>query len=308
MTRRRRAARGGFTLVEILISVSISAILLGAAIMVVWGVTREDQALRMRTEMQTDATRALKEMTALLRRSGPIDSNGNWSSVGNADAADEFPFVVEDGAATALTGLYAFASNPAMVRNTARAADPTDPLSVKLKTQRADQLDHGAGPSYELVFRTAKDDGALSDGGADDDELPINGSTGEIEWGNAYHALVVVPAKGQTAGASLPLLANELQHWSYDPAATTPLTVRTLAVGVERVLFETVGNKEEDPPPWPLGSFPKSTLDERQLAWPAAPGAYTIRITLCLSRLGPDGNLITIWQQANVTMRCVFRN
>lgn len=308
--------RQGFSLVEVLIAAAIAAVVLGATFMVVFAVTRQDQALRLRSDMHTEATRALKHITELLRRSGPIDANGDWILTGNGAVADnEFPVILDDtvmDSSALLPSPYDFAVNDKMVRATDKAAMPTG-VGPDLKRLQADTYAAGKGPSYEMIFRVA------TDGSLDADDLPIEGATGAIEWGSQYHAFVVVPT--YPGGAANPTLAvNELQHWIYDQTSGQT-TKRTLASGVERLLFETVNRKEADPPCYPLdkplppskwapGDSSAEDAQTRDDNWPAAPtgvNPFMVRITLCLTRLGPDMNLIKVWQQANITMRCVNR-
>lgn len=320
-TDKAARRRAGFSLVEVLITVAISAILLGATFMVIFSVTRGDQALRLRADMQAEATRAIKQMTELLRQSGPIDTNADWISTGNGDMGlGEFPVILDDtqmDSSGLLPPPYDFAINDEMVRHAQKAATLTG-LGPEFARVKADTYWNGAGPSYEIIFRVATDQ-KLADSG-DNDFLPIEGSTGAIQWGNEYHAFVVVPVypSSNVPSADRTQAVNELQYWVYD-SDSGATTKKTMARGVERLLIETVTRTEADPPHFPLdrvrdasmGGSNSETQSDRQDNWPAAAtgsNQYMIRITLCMSRLGPDGNLITVWQQANVTMRCVNRS
>lgn len=68
-----RRDQRGYTLLEVLIAAAVSAVVMAAVFTVVFTSVRQDEALRVRMEMQIEASRAMKELTTFLKSAGPVD-------------------------------------------------------------------------------------------------------------------------------------------------------------------------------------------------------------------------------------------
>lgn len=213
MMRRRYAE--GMSLFEVMIAVAILGILVGTSYLVLWTSIKGDEALRVRMDLQAEAVRTLREVTELLKRSGPIDLN-NDKVIGNMPG--EYPLIYND--TTLLTGYYAFLNNPAITQPPGLTAE------------------QGLGVSHEIAFRLPKDVDGLANRG------PTSVATGAIEWGTDYYAIVLVPG---TDG-------NELQFRRYD-AAFALVQKRVIGKKVERILFHTTATEPQPvvAPQRPLG-------------------------------------------------------
>ena len=212
MCRRR-----GFTLIEVAIVVAISALIFSALFTVLNSAVSGDRALRVRVDLQLDAVRVLREVTEVLKNSGPIDLNSD----GVFDPGD-YPYIWTDGTSNTLpySGFYGY-------------LDGTNPGIV----QQAVAAHEGLGASQEIAFRQPRD--------IDGDGRPTRVSDGTIEWGTDTFALVLVP------GAN----GNELQFRRYNSSGAVVFT-RLLGRHVERIIFETAATEAKPvvAPRQPLGA------------------------------------------------------
>lgn len=214
---RQPTASRGMSLIEVMIAIAIAAALLSGVYSVLHSALRGDRAFQIRSELQVDAVRILREVTETLKRSGPID----LVPAGTFDEGD-FPYIWNDGASNAgvFNDFYAFvdAQNPAIVPQAASAYE-------------------GAGVSQEIAFRLPRD--------VDGDTFPTASATGSIEWGTDIFAFVLVPGQ----------YGNELQLRRYD-AARNLVSSRVLGRRVERITFETAVTEPKPvlPPQQALGA------------------------------------------------------
>lgn len=215
--RRAEGPRRGFSLIEIAVAVAISAVLFSAIYSVLNTAVSGDRALRVRVDLQLDAVRILREVTEILKNSGPIDANGD----GVFDPGD-YPYLWNDGASNALPhgGFYAYldSSNSGIV-------------------QKATSAHEGLGPSQEIAFRQPRD--------VDGDGRPTRVADGVIEWGTDTFAIVLVPGPD----------GNELQFRRYNPSWAV-ISTRILGRHVERISIETAATEPKPvvAPQQPLGA------------------------------------------------------
>ena len=213
MTRVRQV---GLTLIEVSIAIAVSAVIFSAVYSVLNTAVGGDRALRVRVDMQLDSVRIMREVTEILKNSGPIDANGD----GIFDPGD-YPYLWNDGTTNAAPfgGFYAFVDggNPGIVPQATTALD-------------------GLGPTQEIAFRQPRD--------VDGDGRPTRALDGAIEWGTDTFALVLVPSPG----------GNELQFRRYD-AALSLVESRVVGRHVERITFETAATEPQPvlAPRQPLG-------------------------------------------------------
>jgi len=129
--------RGGFSLGVVAFAVAISAVLVSTIYAVVKNDGGGDNALHARVDLQLDAVRVLREVTEILKTSGPVDANSD----GVFDPGD-YPYLWNDGDsnASAFGGHYAFldGANPGIV-------------------QEALSVNEGLGASNEIAFRRPGD-------------------------------------------------------------------------------------------------------------------------------------------------------
>jgi len=192
--------RRGLTLIEVSIAIAVSAVIFSAVYSALNTSVGGDRALRVRVDMQLDAARIMREITEILKNSGPIDANGD----GVFDPGD-YPYLWNDGTTNTAPfgGFYAFVDrgNPGIVQQATTALD-------------------GLGATQEIAFRQPRDVGG--------DGRPIRALDGAIEWGTDTFALVLVPGPN----------GNELQFRRYD-AAMTLVDSRVVGRYIERITFET---------------------------------------------------------------------
>lgn len=119
MTRKR-----GFSLLELLIAIGIGVILSAAVFGVIAATIRADEPGRVRMEMQLSATRALREMTEVLKKTGPADVD--------SDGIVDFPAYFVDG-------------------------DMASPYDTTFGTHEAVSGDDDFGDTYEIAFRIPQD-------------------------------------------------------------------------------------------------------------------------------------------------------
>jgi len=209
--------RRGLTLIEVAITVAISTVIFSAIYTVLNSAVSGDRALRVRVDLQLDAVRTLREVTEVLKNSGPIDLNSN----GTFDAGD-YPYIWTDGVSnmSPYGGFYGY-------------LDGTNPGIV----QQATSANEGLGASQEIAFRQPKD--------VDGDGRPTRVADGAIEWGTDTFAIVLVPGP----------MGNELQFRRYN-ASNAVVFTRLLGRNVERITFETAASEPKPvvAPQQPLGA------------------------------------------------------
>jgi prepilin-type N-terminal cleavage/methylation domain-containing protein len=129
--------RQGLTLIETVIALGISAVVVSAMYTVLRTAVSGDRALRVRVDLQLDAVRMLRDITEILKNSGPLDQN----TAGLFDAGD-YPYIWTDGTTNGAPhgGFYAY-------------LDGTNPGIV----QKATAAHEGLGPSQEIAFRLPRD-------------------------------------------------------------------------------------------------------------------------------------------------------
>lgn len=193
------SGRPGFTLLGMSIIVAISAVMISAIFTVFNTAVGRGRALRVRVDLQLDAVRVLKDVTGILKNSGPIDANAD----GVFDPGD-YPYFWNDGASNASSygGFYSYldSSNPAIV-------------------QKAKASHEGLGTSQEIAFRR-----------------PTRAADGVIEWGTDSYAIVLVPGqfgnelqfrRYDASGAviSTRLVGRNVERITFETAATEPKPV-----------------------------------------------------------------------------------
>lgn len=312
--------RRGFSLVEVMIVMVIASMILGATWLLVSTVMQNDDALRARVDLQLQCSNAVKEIVSLLKQSGVIDTNSNWTNpagVANSDADNEYPYVFTLGTTAAVQTPFSTAGylnfNNFAQGGYQAGTPPAHYLHTCVQYPNT-KAEEGLGVSRGILFRIAKD----SDRPADKRGMAVPKGTNltdlPIEWGNEYHAFSVV--RNTITGY------NELVHFVWD-AAKAPKSQNVLAANVSRLIFEVKGLPANPVPLWPLpsgramnkGESTASYTAALNQTYPAEPtNPFEIRVTLCLAK--PDVNnannslnntkrMSTVWQQANINMRSI---
>jgi hypothetical protein len=122
MVHASPARNGGFSLLAVSVALALSLLVVSTVYTVAQPGPGGDRALRVRVELQLDATRAVRDMASLLEQSAPVDAD------------EDYPYVWTDGASNLSAYAYLDASNPGL-----RSKD-------------------GAGPSREIAFRRFESD------------------------------------------------------------------------------------------------------------------------------------------------------
>lgn len=280
MTARRRNA--GFTFLEAIIVLAITAVVVAGTYAVIVATVRGDENLRARMKLQLEAVRALQELTSLLKTSGPADLNRN----GIRDA-DEPPLFVWDGDPWSGSLSALNTNNPAVVYG---APGP----------------DGYGGRSIEMAF--------MLPGPADPTDprgRPV-GTDGFTRWGSQgapgmtdVYAVVLVPdPEARTLAQRQDPARNELQLREYDDASPRRLLRhRMMARGVERIVFQSSG------PASPLltGAYPSTPefSNDPELGQPL--GLYQIRVTLWMRSADMQGRPLRMRQSSTVNLRSIDR-
>jgi prepilin-type N-terminal cleavage/methylation domain-containing protein len=220
MTQRDRR---GFTLLEVLIAAAVGAVVLAATFTVLFATIRQDESLRVQMEMQIEATQAMREITSLLKTSGPVDADrdgvfdvGDWPVF----AVEPLEYEPRPPEGTPLPeGTF-----PGGFEGLNELLTPAFKLSDAVSGFPENQA------STEIAFRLPED--------VNLDGYPTDAS-GRIEWSN--HVYVIChesrsPVEWLESG-------NVLELRRYDPS-TTPWTLvsrKVLAHWVERILIESRG-------------------------------------------------------------------
>ncbi len=227
-----KPGRRGFTLLEVLITAAVSAVVLAAVFTVLFTAVRQDESLRVRMEMQLEASRAMKDITSLLKMSGALDVNRNLQF----DAGSDWPVFVTDTLAfeprppagaplpegtfpAPLSEINAEETDPALAHPAL-----TPPYKLSREGDVRDFPENQA--SVEIAFRLPEDgdgDGYVTD------------ASGNIEWSNDVYVIC------HEARSPVEWLenGNVLELRRYDSATWKLLERRVLASWVERILFES---------------------------------------------------------------------
>jgi prepilin-type N-terminal cleavage/methylation domain-containing protein len=273
---KHRAA--GFSLVEVMITVAISAVLIIAVWAVVAAVVKTDDASRNRVEMQLEAATALRKISDLLKMAGPT------GDVSKAPAAGDYPAFALDVDKGGFSPTYAFINDTVALDSGVEfindagvhQAPVPDPLSP------ASDPDGYYGPSNEIAFKIPRPapwyttslnapPGPLP-AGRQDNPVDLTGApvdiNGAVTWGvtqNLYQfylgayggdgRYVQPPSTGMATAdrqtdvyaiVLVPVVAPtagpnqlELREYSSQYSAQRYLIRRTvLAYNVERILFQ----------------------------------------------------------------------
>jgi len=279
MCRRQR----GFSLLEIVIVIAITAVILVATFMVIFSVTRGNESLAPRVKLQLEATRVLREMCALLKTSGPTEFIVPGTTPPKGDGIwqpGEYPafavYTPQLGFATKWAPAYGFlnGNNLSVVPNApATDTDIYPPFLLDANGAISTQCN-------EIAFRVPKTTELNK-------VYPTDPNTGAVEWGTDIIAIVLIPGN----------FGNELQMRWYD--ATTQTLVRTVVLtrDVERILFQSgQGSFYQtgyvDPPPSPPGLRPLS--DE-------------MRVTLWFWTKDINGKILKLSQSTTFNFRSINR-
>lgn len=232
-----KRSRAGFTLLEVLIAAAVSAVVFAAVFGVVFTAVRQDEQLRVQMELQLESTRALKDITSMLKMSGPIDANRN----GVFNAGDDWPIFATDelefeprpkegeeskippgNFAAPLTPINIGDTNPDNLRPAL-----TPPYKLTRKDDPVDFPENQA--SVEIAFRLPEDGASGAPDGYPTD------ANGGIEWSSDIYVIcheARSPVEWIENG-------NVLELRRYDSTTWKLKERRTLAHWVERVLIES---------------------------------------------------------------------
>ena len=222
--RRRQA---GFSLVEIVIVIAISAVIVVATFMVIFSVTHQNEVLAPKVKLQLEATRVLREMCALLKTSGPTEFIVPGTTPPQGDGVwqpGEYPafanYVASAGLGNKWGPSYNFLNaNCASVTPNAPYTDPDIYPTYLLN------VNGGLNTNCtEVAFRVPKTTEANK-------VYPTDPTTGAVEWGTDVLAIVLVPGN----------FGNELQMRWYDATTQTLVRQVVLTRDVERLLFQSTG-------------------------------------------------------------------
>ena len=253
---------GGFSLVEMMIALAISAVLIAATWGVVAAVVRGDEDSRIRVELQVQATTALRKISDLLKMAGPT------GVVTGALGANDYPVFALDQAGGGFTG------NNVFVNQTTYQTPPSGTNQINndgvAHLPPSTNTDGYYGTSNEIAFKlprpapwyypaappTNKTDNPLDNTG-----VPVD-LAGNVTWGvtaglyNYYtavgggatvadrqadvYAIVLVPTTSfqKAAGGAAVAGANQLELREFSTSPNRYLIRKTvLATGVERIVF-----------------------------------------------------------------------
>ncbi|MFN3485455.1 MAG: type II secretion system protein J [Planctomycetota bacterium] len=279
MNVRHREA--GFTFLEAVIVLAITAVVVAGTYAVIIATVRGDENLRARMKLQLEAARALQELTSLIKTSGPSDLNFNMTR-----DPEEPPLFVRDG--DLWPGSYAALNleNPAVAYGTP-------------------DRDGFGGRSIEMAF--------MLPGPADVTDprgRPV-GIDGFIRWGapvgsvgvtDLYAAVIVSDPEARTPAQRNDPARNELQLREYDKVRTL-VRRRTLARGVERIVFQSAGPSTG----FVTGAYPSDLefRNDSELGQPLGP--YQIRVTLWMRGVDMQGRPLRLRQSSTVNFRSIDR-
>lgn len=274
---RRKSGQRGFSFIEIAITLVITATVMVAVFAVVFAAQKGDEALRVRVELQIEATRVLQELSSLMKTAGPVDANRN----GIWDPGD-YPVFTDDGAP--FPAAYASFAD-------LNSVGPGGENSAAVHVLASMDVEGFGGPSNEIIFRLPRD--------KDGDRHPTD-AQGNIEWGKddvgtetAFYAVVIVhhPAARQ----------NELQLREYNGTAfgTKLLRKRVIASNVDRVQFVAQGN--------PATNVATGFCRVGAGNYDPNLGLHQLRITVWFWKKDINGKDVKLRQSSTVNFRSVER-
>jgi prepilin-type N-terminal cleavage/methylation domain-containing protein len=281
-----RRRQGGFSLIEIVIVLAITAVILVATFMVIFSVTRGNEALAPRVKLQLEATRVLREMCALLKTSGPSEfllpgtyppkGDGKWQP-------GEYPAFAAYTPTSGLNNKWAppydfLNANNLSVTPNAPATD-TDIYPTYI-------LDANAAPStlsVEIAFRVPKTTELNK-------VYPTDPVTGAVEWGTDIIAIVLLPGN----------FGNELQMRWYDATAFNLVRTVVLSRDVERIVFQSAagsfyGGDAKNPTPITVLNDPLNLKGDE------------MRVILWFWTRDINGNVIKLSQGTTFNFRSISR-
>lgn len=255
----------GFSLVEMAISIAISAVLMLATYAVVASVIKGDEESRVRVELQLEAASAMRKISDLLKMAGPTGSvSAGWAS-------GDYPVFAPDQAGGGFPMGYEFLNQT--FPQISPTSNPVYNNAVAALAPAGDR-DGYNGPSNEMAFQLPRPTpfyfpGAVPPGKSenpiDDTGVPVN-LAGQVTWGvnatlyNYYststavpgasialadrqadvYAIVLVPTTSweRDAGGVAVAGPNQLELREYSAAPKRFLIRRSvLAYNVERIVF-----------------------------------------------------------------------
>ncbi len=271
---KNNRARAGFSLVEMMISIAVSAVLMLATYAVVASVIKGDEESRVRVELQLEAASALRKISDLLKMTGPTGTVGTGWVSGN------YPVFAADQAGGGFPAAYAFLNTTTY--QTPPASGPNSVTNeVVARLAPATDTDGYYGPSNEIAFQLprpspwyypASPPAGKSDNAVDDTGVPVN-LTGQVTWGVTpalysyyqtspsvvgastaladrqadVYAIVLVPTTSFEKDAAGVAVAGpnqlELREFSSANSASRYLIRKTvLAYNVERITFSALSS------------------------------------------------------------------
>jgi type II secretory pathway pseudopilin PulG len=278
-----RPRRSGYSLLEIVIVLAITVVILIATFMVIFAITRGNESLTPRVQLQLEATRVLREMCALLKTSGPTEiivagttppkGNGTWDPGEYPAFASYLP----------LPGLVKWAPpyDFLNVNNTSITPNaPTTDTDIYPVNKATGVSLFGGNQTVEIAFRVPKTTEVTK-------PYPTDPTTGAVEWGTDILAIVLVP------GA----YGNELQMRWYD-ALTQALVRRTvLTRDVERIVFQCSNQS------FYAGCPAMATNIDATLT----PQSDEMKVTLFFWKTDPNGKIVKLSQSSSFNFRSISR-
>lgn len=267
MNRRR----SGFSLIEVMIALAITAVIVVATYAVVASVVKTDDDSRIRVQLQTDATNALRKISDLLKMAGPT---GN---VGGPPGPSDYPVFALDQNGGGFTGNYAFINSCAPQTVVPGEPNPVTndgvghlaPVPVIVGTTTSDPEEY-YGTSNEIAFQLPRPQpwyypgpvpAGKQENAIDNTGVPVD-LTGATTWGvstNLFnyiqanfgaataqrqtdvYAIVLVPTASVQTFNGVPVPGpNQLELREYSSnngAGRTFIRKTILATGVERIRF-----------------------------------------------------------------------
>jgi prepilin-type N-terminal cleavage/methylation domain-containing protein len=311
---------GGFSIVEMMVVLAITAFLMVATYAVVASVIRSDENNRIRVEMQVEASNALRKISDLLKMAGPTGTIAAW-------APGNYPIFALDQLGGGFPSSYGFLdsasyqtpppSGPSTVTNDGvqHLAPSTDTDGYYgTSNEIAFQLPRPS-PFYYLDSSSPAPPAGKQENPLDDHGIPTN-LAGQVTWGvsqalyNWYqdpakvagaglaladrqtdvYAIVLVP----TSSLEIDALGNhkpgpnqlELREYSYTPTGVNRLFIRktVLATRVERIVFASS----------PFSAYYLTQSDPLGATF-STTGDPTPRAAFQDKTLGPNQLSVTIW-------------
>jgi prepilin-type N-terminal cleavage/methylation domain-containing protein len=320
---RRRA---GFSLVEIMIALAITAVIVGATYAVVAAVVKGDDDARIRVQLQMEATNALRKISDLLKMSGPT------GSLAAAPGPNDYPIFALDQNGGAFTGNNAFINSCSPQTPVPGEPDPVTDDGVGHLAPPSDSEGY-SGVSNEIAFKLPRPQpwyyplspppGKIENP-LDNTGVPVDLS-GATTWGvstNLFnyiqatfgaaqaqrqtdvYAIVLVPTVSAQVANGVPVPGPnqlELREYSFDSGNGRKFIRKTvLATGVERILFSA-----------PQGSVYYQTGNDPVTGAPfqtAGLGQNQLQVTIWMWRNSINANLGINAYRAKATISVNLRS